>query len=100
MFAAKRERLTWRATGDQFHFSTDPAIIEIPYISLHQWPIGKRGQAPFLIFPNRVAAVAVSLDDGDRLETGLAYADPKSPRPCKQLNRLHMLAQETPLSFP
>jgi|GEM_PF-5850901 len=63
MFAAKRERLTWRTAREQVNFTTNLVKVEFPNVSLMQRPPGYRGDFAPLVFADRVAAITIPLDD-------------------------------------
>jgi hypothetical protein len=74
VFAAKRERLAWRTSGDQIHtrpYFIKNKITDIPFPErpIRDWPI-----ASVLVLTDRIAAITIFFNYGDWFKSSPTYA--------------------------
>src|SRR5262245_56931493 len=68
VLAAKGERLARRTARDQLYLLLEASEVDFLHITRLQWPMGDDWMLSFRVFSDRVAAVAVALEDAERLE--------------------------------
>ena len=73
VFAAKGKWVAGWPTRDEINLLLDCPVIKLADVTLENWPIHYRFDAPALVFPHGRAGIGVSLNQREVIEAGTVH---------------------------